>query len=333
MPKIRPFTAFFLRIIAIFAPHIEQTGAKQPQMTLSVIIPVFRVERWLDRCVGSVLEQDCDGMEVILVDDGSPDGCPAICDGWARRDSRITVVHKTNGGLSDARNAGIEAATGECITFVDSDDFLAPGTYGEVMAEMRPGCDIIEYPVFKFYGSPKQERLVFEPKTYTDTTEYWIGGKAYAHAYAWNKIYRRRLFDRGTRFPVGTVFEDVHTLPLLLEAATCVATTDKGMYYYCANAEGITMTADGKALGLLLDGHLRHGNVTADEEYYMHVLNIQMDVYEQTGDEPRLPAMKIKHIGRLNSKARLKAVALNILGVKRLCKLNKLLHRVRRLRS
>lgn len=325
--------AVLLRIIATFAPPKEHIGCKRAQMTLSVIIPVFRVERWLDRCVASVMEQDCDGMEVILVDDGSPDGCPAMCDAWARRDGRITVVHKANGGLSDARNAGIEVAKGECITFVDSDDFLAPGTFGKVLAEMRPECDIIEYPAFKFYGSAKQEMIALEPMAYTDMAEYWLVGKAYAHAYAWNKIYRRRLFDGGTRFPVGTVFEDVHTLPLLLKAAACVATTDKGLYYYCANPGGITMTADGKALRQLLDGHLRHCDVTADEEYYMHVLNIQLDVCEQTGDEPRMPAMKIRHIGRLSHKARLKAVALNLLGIKRLCKLHKLLYQARRLRS
>lgn len=302
-------------------------------MKLSVIIPVYRVERWLDRCVASVLEQDCDAMEVILVDDGSPDGCPVMCDAWAGRDGRIIVVHKANGGLSDARNAGIDRARGECITFVDSDDFLAPGTLGKVMAEMRPECDMIEYPAFRFYGSAKQEMVTFEPRRYTDMNEYWLAGKAYAHAYAWNKIYRRRLFDSGVRFPVGTVFEDVHTLPLLLKAANVVATTDKGLYYYCANPEGITMTADGEALRQLLDGHLSHSDVTAEEEYYMHVLNIQMDVCEQTGDEPRLPAMKIRHIWQLSHKARLKAVMLNILGFKRLCKLNKLLHQARRLRS
>jgi len=302
-------------------------------MTLSVIIPVYRVERWLDRCVASVLEQGCGDMELVLVDDGSPDGCPAKCDEWARRDSRIAVVHKANGGLSDARNAGIEVAKGECITFVDSDDFLAPGTLGKVMTEMRPECDIIEYPLFRFYGSAKQEKIVFEPKTYTDMDDYWIGGKAYEHAYAWNKIYRRRLFDGGVRFPVGTVFEDVHTLPLLLKAATNVATTDKGLYYYCANPEGITMTANGKALSQLLDGHLKYGKVTADEQYYMHVLNIQMDVYEQTGEEPRLPAMKIRHCCRLDGKLKLKALTLNLLGVKRLCKLNKLLHQMGRHRS
>ena len=90
-------------------------------MKLSIIIPVYRVEATLDRCVKSVLKQDINDMEVILVDDGSPDGCPKMCDEWAEKDSRISVIHKENGGLSDARNAGIDVACGDYITFVDSE--------------------------------------------------------------------------------------------------------------------------------------------------------------------------------------------------------------------
>ena len=94
-------------------------------MTLSVIIPVYRVEATLDRCVESVLRQHVDDMEVILVDDGSPDNCPEMCDKWAVKDRRVHVIHKQNGGLSDARNAGIDVACGEYITFVDSDDWIS----------------------------------------------------------------------------------------------------------------------------------------------------------------------------------------------------------------
>jgi glycosyltransferase involved in cell wall biosynthesis len=91
---------------------------------LSVIIPVYNVEGTLDRCVLSVTGQTFESLEIILVDDGSPDSCPLLCDGWAHRDSRIKVIHKKNGGLSSARNAGLDIATGEWVTFVDSDDWL-----------------------------------------------------------------------------------------------------------------------------------------------------------------------------------------------------------------
>ena len=97
-------------------------------MKLSVIIPVYRVEDTLDRCVESVLAQDCHDMELILVDDGSPDSCGQRCDEWAQKDRRIKAIHQPNGGLSKARNAGIGQATGDYITFVDSDDLRS--TYG-----------------------------------------------------------------------------------------------------------------------------------------------------------------------------------------------------------
>ena len=90
-------------------------------MKLTVVIPVYRVEATLDRCVESVLIQDIDDMEVILVDDGSPDSCPKMCDGWTEKDSRISVIHKENGGLSEARNAALDIAKGDYVTFVDSD--------------------------------------------------------------------------------------------------------------------------------------------------------------------------------------------------------------------
>ncbi len=117
-------------------------------MKLSIIIPVYRVEATLDRCIESVLHQDIDDFEVILIDDGSPDNCPKMCDEWALRDAHIRVIHQPNGGLSAARNAGIDAAQGEYITFVDSDDYISPDTYAPLLEDIGT-ADIIEYPVYK----------------------------------------------------------------------------------------------------------------------------------------------------------------------------------------
>ena len=102
-------------------------------MKLSVIIPVYQVEATLNRCVESVIGQTFTDLEVILVDDGSPDSCPQKCDEWAEKDSRIHVIHKNNGGLSDARNAGLNMATGDYITFVDSDDYIDSRMYEELI--------------------------------------------------------------------------------------------------------------------------------------------------------------------------------------------------------
>lgn len=307
-------------------------------MKLSIVIPVYRTEDTLDRCVESVLRQDHPDMEVILVDDGSPDRCPAYCEDWAAKDRRIRVVHKVNGGLSDARNAGIDIATGDYVTFVDSDDYLAGDTYGPLMQrlEQQPDIDILEYPVYVHYGSPRQHLTDFLPgTTYHDMETYWLDGRAYQHTYACNKIFRKSLFEE-VRFPVGRVFEDAQTLPRLLEKTTTVVTCSQGLYYYCSNSNGITQTADGQALQMLLQPHVEMiGRLSrkdkAFETYYLHVLNIQMDVFELTDSTPILPLLPVKS-EYFTGTQKMKAIALNLLGIKRLCQLNKILHKVWRSR-
>lgn len=297
---------------------------------LSIIIPVYRVESTLDRCVESIVGQTFRNLEVILVDDSSPDRCPQLCDEWGRRDPRIHVIHKANGGLSDARNAGIDVATGDYITFADSDDWLDSTTYQAAVDFLDcqiPPADIVEFPVYRHYGAPWQKRIDFGTHTFTTAADYWLQGRAYEHAYAWNKIYRRQLFD-GVRFPVGKVFEDVATLPLLLRKAQRIITVDKGLYYYCSNAKGITATAKGPQLQMLLDAHLEAMRQWCDDCYYMHVLNIQMDVCEQTGQRPTLPPRRISPLASgLSVSQRIKAITLRLLGLNNLCNLNKTIHR------
>lgn len=292
-------------------------------MKLSVIIPVYQVESTLRRCVGSVVGQHVDDSEVILVDDGSTDSSPAICDELAKQCSNVRAIHKANGGLSDARNTGLDAATGDYVTFVDSDDYLAPGTYKALMAVLgsHPDADLLEYPVLIDYGSKRQRKLDLPDRAYSSAADYWLQGRAYAHSYACNKIFRRGLFS-GVRFPKGRVFEDVHTLPLLLAHCRLVMTTRQGLYYYCFNASGITHSATGKELLDLLDGHMKYidSGAPVDARYYAHVLNIQMDVYEQADADPVLPVMPFWSTCKLT--------LLHIIGLKNLCKLNKFIHRL-----
>lgn len=301
---------------------------------LTVIIPVYNTEETMDRCVESVVSQGYGRMEIILVDDGSPDGSPAKCDRWAGRDGRIRVMHKANGGLSDARNRGLDVATGDYVTFVDSDDFVEKGTYQALMAVLdgHPEYDILEYGVWKFYGSPRRERLAFADREYADTGRYWLDCAAYAHSYMWNKIYRRALFD-GIRHPVGLPFEDILTLPLLLDRAKVVATSSLGLYYYCWNERGITANARGKEYRTLLDAHLRvigkyrgrHGFW----RYYLHVLNIQLTECALTGDSPRLEGRRVPLSECCGAAQRLKAAALNCLGMRWLCRVYMAFARVR----
>lgn len=302
-------------------------------MKLSIIIPVYRVETTLNRCVESVVTQDFDDFELILVDDGSPDNCPQLCDSWAAKDCRISVIHKSNGGLSDARNAGIDMARGDYLTFIDSDDYLAEHTLAPLMQTLtqQPAIDILEYPIYVFYGSSKQHLLDFQGDTiYQHMDDYWYKGQAYLHSYACNKIYRAELFQN-VRFPKGIIFEDMHTLPRLLKKAKSVMTTTQGLYYYCKNDAGLTATANGNALRMLLQSHVEIIRNSQRQNrdfqiYYLRVLNIQMDVYELTGDPPILPVHTLRP-NYFNGPSKLKAIALNLLGINNICETNKILHK------
>ena len=201
------------------------------------------------------------------------------------------------------------------------------------MVPQASDCDIVEFPVYRHYGAERQSMLMFEEKHYTDMKEYWLDGRAYEHTYAWNKIYRRCLFDK-VRFPVGKVFEDVFTLPQLLDKAQNVVTTDKGLYYYCDNSKGITQTAGGAKLSMLLDGHLRVIGRWCDDAYYMHVLNIQIDVAEQSAQKPVLTFRSVNPCSPgLSSTLRAKAFLQNIIGIKGICRFNQLIHRMRNCHS
>lgn len=307
-------------------------------MKLSIVIPVYRTEYTLNRCVKSVLEQDYPHLEVILVDDGSPDRCPALCDEWATKDERIRVIHKENGGLSDARNAGISIATGDYITFVDSDDYISKDTYGPLMARLtkQSDIDILEYPIYVHYRSTHQHIVGFQPEvTFRDMETYWLDGQAYQHTYACNKIFRKSLFNH-VHFPVGKVFEDAHTLPLLLKEAKTIQTVNQGLYFYCSNNQGITQTADGQALRMLLEPHAEIINQIQRSDkifqtYYLHILNIQMDVFECTGEAPILPQLKVNP-NLFTGVLKIKATLLNMLGINKLCTINKFIHKIWRSR-
>ena len=179
---------------------------------ISVIIPVYRVEAYLRRCVDSVLAQTYTQTEVILVDDGSPDGCPAICDAYAREDGRVRVIHQENAGLSGARNAGIEAAKGAWLSFVDSDDYLAP----EFLERLYRAC-----------VDTGSEMSVCR-------WEYVRGERP-----AWNKLYRRELFQE-IRYPLGRIHEDEATTYRIYDRVKRAAYVDSSLYGYFVTPASIT---------------------------------------------------------------------------------------------
>ena len=302
-------------------------------MKLSIIVPVYRVADTLRRCVDSIISQSFSDWEMILVDDGSPDNCGAICDEYAEKDSRIRVIHQENGGLSDARNAGLKMAQGEFVTFVDSDDYIRQDTYEQVMsyAADEEDVEIIEFPIVVHAGHASQQELRFDDMIFPDARTYWLEGKAYAHSYACNKVFRRYLFD-DVVFPKGYKFEDVWALQQILQHDPIVMTISQGLYYYCWNTEGITVQASGKELEQLLDAHLSAANMLhlswEGEDvasYYLHVLNIQLDVCKRLRTQPKLPYRRLPFSVASTTHERIKVFILNTFGINVLCKLKQII--------
>lgn len=266
---------------------------KNISVMLSVVVPVYNVEETLDRCVDSILKQGVDNMEIILVDDGSLDGSPALCDAWSKCNERIKVIHKSNGGLSDARNAGIEQARGGYVTFVDSDDYLEEGTYKGLLDWLgkNEACDILEYPL-KHIGTDKRITSRCTDMQFASARHYWFATEAWVHAYAVNKIYRRTLFEY-VRFPVGRVFEDIYTLPQLLCKNPQVATSSHGAYCYVWNEGGISALSSKNVVStkqhleaLMLAAKTMETRLWSSNGYkiYLSMLYRQLDIYGMSGE-------------------------------------------------
>lgn len=213
-------------------------------MILSIIVPIYNVEKYLKRCLDSIVPEMCDDYELILVDDGSTDHSGEMCDNFAHehRELNVVVIHQPNGGLSAARNQGIEVAKGKYITFVDSDDHVDLHTITENMAFLlaHPQVDMLEYPVEVHAESTEAYMLTFPDETIrTDVFADWIRREGYKHSYAWNKIYAVRLWKE-LRFPVNTYFEDGAIMSDIVRLCKCIHYSSKGCYRYIVHSGSIT---------------------------------------------------------------------------------------------
>ncbi len=246
-------------------------------MKISIVVPFYGNPKnqvmydMLARCIDSISNQTFNDYELIVSREGTD--------------------------LSSSRNWGIEHAHGDYLMFADADDYISEDLFAVLADAIKkyPEADIIEFPTLVHEGGADEHLLTFEEKQYTNLiSDYWLGCKAYTHSYACNKIYKRRLFDQ-VRFPVGRKFEDVYTLPLLLEQAKVVKTISKGLYHYVWNSNGICAKADGKDLLQLLQAHVetfkkhRFHEEKFAKTYFVHILNIQIDVYNETRDNLILP--------------------------------------------
>lgn len=210
---------------------------------ITIIVPVYNVELYLERCVDSILAQSHRNLEVILVDDGSPDNSGAICDAYAAKDPRVSVIHKPNGGLSDARNAGLEVATGEIVGFCDSDDFMHPDMVRELHAMMTAhDADIAQCSIRSVTDStmpdPGDDPAV-RVMTGLETLGRLYTTYVMDYVLANNKLYRRSLFD-GIRYPLGKIHEDEFTTWKLFHKARRVAVTERKYFYYFQSPGSIT---------------------------------------------------------------------------------------------
>lgn len=214
-------------------------------LLISVVVPIYKVERFLPKCVESILNQTYKNLEVILVDDGSPDNCPALCDSFAEQDSRIKVIHKKNGGMSDARNAGIEVATGDYVGFVDSDDYIDENMYEAMLTEaLSNDAQIVECDSYAVYKDDKTE--VYKScdyKLYTNNRDIiydYIEGNG-IQTVVWNKLYRKEIIG-DVRFEFGKYHEDEIFTYQILAKATRLVHINK-LYYYYVQRQGSVMNS------------------------------------------------------------------------------------------
>lgn len=208
---------------------------------VSVIIPIYNVEAYLRECIDSVVNQTYPNLEIILVDDGSPDNCGAICDEYAQADPRIKVVHQPNLGVAAARNTGLDQVTGEFVSFIDSDDFIASNMI-EIMVSrlIQDNADMVICDVALCYDhsniwscdSPLTDRTF----TLAEFVEEYL---AWQYIIPCNKLYRRTLF-RGVRYPVGCIHEDNATIHRILGECSTIATIPDKLYFYRQRRGSIT---------------------------------------------------------------------------------------------
>lgn len=264
--------------------------------TISIIVPIYHVEAYLPKCIDSILAQTFRDFELILVDDGSPDNCPALCDAAAERDERIRVIHQKNGGLSAARNAGLDIARGEWIGFVDSDDYIAPEMYERLYEAVQTAG--VELGVCALMLVDEQDRPLLPlnpaPKTLLYTQEQAIGriATSYFHM-ATPKLYHKTLFET-LRFPVGKLNEDSFLAPAVFERTNRVVCLQDQLYYYRQRTGSIMRQKRTlrnydavEAAYTCWECQLRHGQKDALPDGAKFVLGSLRDVYCGLSSEDR----------------------------------------------
>ena len=214
---------------------------------ISVIVPVYNVEKYLSQCLNSIIHQTYKNLEIILIDDGSTDSSGLICDNYSQKDKRIKIIHKSQGGLSDARNAGLKIATGEYISFIDSDDFINKNMYSILINNAQKyNSDIVWFNYYNYYSKKHfiNSSIIKNNDLYdlssSDKIKFaknlFYQYKMDAHV--WAKLYKRSIFNN-IKFPYGKLFEDIFVFLPILSNAKIISTIPDCLYFYRNRSESI----------------------------------------------------------------------------------------------
>lgn len=211
---------------------------------ISIIVPIYKVEPYLERCIDSLINQTYENLEIILVDDGSPDKCPILCDNYVKKDSRVKVIHKKNGGLSDARNAGLQMATGKYVMYVDSDDYIEEDSCEKLIERMAEDVDIVVGACKEITpsGVKYQQHTNLEEKKVYMAKEYVCLSIAKNEWYApavLNMYCRQFLIEHNLYYKKGYYFEDMEMLPRLFLANPKVCYVNYPFYNYIIRPDSI----------------------------------------------------------------------------------------------
>lgn len=253
-------------------------------MVISVVVPIYKSEAFLGRCVDSILAQTFKDFELILVDDGSPDQCGAICDEYAKKEDRIRVVHQKNGGAAAARNAGIDVAAGAWIAFVDSDDWVHPD-YLRVLynVAVQQSADIVACRYETVCDdSTVDDTPVFPVISQENKEEYWIGDRTGATV-PWGKLYRRELFKE-QRYPVGRTAEDEYVTYKLLFECNKLVIIDNKLYRYYANNSSVSRNNYIQRLPDALEAFREHEEYFKDS-IWQKAYRLEVECYAEAWSE------------------------------------------------
>ena len=233
--------------MSVYSPSLRDRAdaeENRAEPLISVIVPIYQVRPWLEKCLDSIVRQSYPHLEIILVDDGSTDGCSAICDEWAEKDSRILVIHQENAGLSAARNIGLRHARGAYISFIDSDDYIHPDMIRCLVktAEAEKAGIVVCH--WEQIPPVRNKKRVSFPNHGDFTPEEYLTLLLKGHptrVYVWNKLYSRELIP-WLQFPEGHVYEDVQTIPRAVIHSRLICMIPDVLYYHIKRTDSITGT-------------------------------------------------------------------------------------------